>query len=225
MKKLRLECSKTHSLALFSRYRNFAKYDAPAASVNALSSQLPNMAMALVFGPVAAGLFYLADKILAVPMSLVSQAVAQVMMGQVKEDVSSGSLFNRVKITLITLTFVAILVSLVTILSAEPLFGFFFGEKWVVAGEYARWIVVGLSIQFLYGPLSVVLVATEYQHVNLMLHSFILVLKFLAIYTAYLYQSQIVAVQLLSVALFIGYGVGVLIVVFRAKKLSGAVNV
>ncbi|WP_417448371.1 lipopolysaccharide biosynthesis protein [Idiomarina abyssalis] len=224
LKKLRLEASKTHSIALFSRYRNFPKYDAPAAAVNAVSSQLPNVAMALVFGPVAAGLFYLADKILAVPMSLVSQAVAQVMMGQVKEDVSSGNLFNRVKVTLMPLTFVCILVSVITILFAEPLFGFFFGEEWAVAGVYARWIVVGLSVQFLYGPLSVVLIATEYQHANLILHSFILVLKLLAMYAAYLYESQVFAVQLLSIALFIGYGVGVLVVVFRAKKLSGAVN-
>lgn len=223
-KKMRLEASTTHSIALLSRYRNFPKYDAPAAAVNAVSAQLPNVAMALIFGPVVAGLFYLADRILAVPMSLISQAVSQVMMGQAKGDISSGNLYGRVIQTLMAFLFIGAFVSIVTIALAESVFGFIFGQEWQSAGIFAAWLVIGLSIQFAYTPLSVVLVVTEYQHANLMVHSFILTLKILAMYIAHMMGSQMLAVQLLSLSLFLGYGVGIIVVLLRARKISGFVN-
>lgn|SRR5690554_448727 len=224
LQKLRLEASKTHSIALVSRYRNFPKYDTPAAAVNAVSAQLPNVAMAIIFGPITAGLFYLADRILAVPMSLVSQAVAQVFLGQAKEDISTGNLFTRVKRTLVILFLVGALISVATISMAEAVFGVFFGDEWQEAGVFASWLVLGLVVQMAYSPLSMVLVVTEYQFANLLVHSFILFFKVSAMYFSYALGSHMIAVQLLSLSLALGYGAGIFVILFRARDVSGVVH-
>lgn len=220
LNELREGYSKVRSRGLLARYKNFPRFDAPAAAVNVLSAQLPNVAMALLFGPAAAGLYYLADRVLAVPMSIIGQAVGQVLFGQAREDMASGALFKRVLGLLLALFVLASVICLAVSLIAEPVFVFVFGEAWRDAGIFSSWLILGLSVQFLYSPLSTVLMATNGQVVNLFIHTVLLILKILALYAAQIFESQLVAVQLISGAMFLGYGVGILIIVYRAHGYS-----
>ncbi|KAA1174705.1 oligosaccharide flippase family protein [Marinobacter salinexigens] len=217
LNELREGFNKLRSMALFTRYSNFPRYDAPAAAVNVLSAQLPNVAMALLFGPAAAGFYYLADRVLAVPMSIVGQAVGQVLFSQAREDLASGALFKRVLGLLLGLSGLASAICLVVTLIAEPAFVFIFGDGWRDAGVFSSWLILGLSVQFLYSPLSTVLMATNGQLVNLSIHTLLLLLKFSALYAAFILDSQLIAVQLISGAMFLGYGVGIFVIVYRAR--------
>jgi O-antigen/teichoic acid export membrane protein len=220
IRNLRLDTSRKHSIALLARYRKFPKYDVPAAGVNALSAQLSNVAMAVVFGPVAAGLFYLADRILAVPMSVISQSISQVFLGQAKEDIASGQFYKRVRNVSIYLTAIASVVSILTMVLAAPVFQFLFGESWHASGLFASWLVWGLSMQFIYSPLSMVLVATERQGVNFLIHCLILSLKILVFIVSGLVGDQLVAVKLLSLSLVLGYGFGLFVVIRSARNFD-----
>ncbi|PTB90464.1 hypothetical protein C9994_17360 [Marivirga lumbricoides] len=107
---------------------------------------------------------------------------------------------------------------------AESVFGVFFGDEWQEAGVFASWLVLGLVVQMAYSPLSMVLVITEYQFANLLVHSFILFLKVSAMYFSYALGSHMIAVQLLSLSLVLGYGAGIFVILFRARDVSGVVH-
>jgi len=224
IRKLRLEASTAHSIALLSRYHKFPKYDAPAAAVNAISAQLPNVAMAVIFGPLAAGLFYLADRMLAVPVGIISQAVSQVIFGHAKGDISSGYLYKRVCGLAAILTIMGVCLSALTFLFAKPAFQLLFGHDWSLSGVYSSWLVFGLSVQFVYSPLSIVLIATENQGANFFIHSLILGLKILVFTLSAVLGDQLIAVQLLSLSLVFGYGVGIFWILYLARKFSLPIN-
>lgn len=218
------DSSRKRSRVLIGRYSKFAKYDTPAAAINAASAQLPNVAMALIFGPAAAGLYFLADRILAVPLSMISQAAGQVLFSQAREDIRLGMLTRRMAVLSLCLSVVVMLVAVPVFLFSEPVFVLIFGEEWREAGAFASWLIIGLSVQFVFNPLSVILMATEGQLANLIVHLFIFAAKLFAFYLAFLGGNQLEAVQYLVGSLVIGYGFGLVVVFVRANSYSGFIN-
>lgn len=211
----RTQGSSLRSRALVKVHQRFPKYDVPAAGVNAMSTQLPNFALAVLFNPATAGFYYLAERIIGTPMSMVGQAVAQVLYGQSREEIRNGVFQHTVKRILLVLTLAVSLPVLFIFVFAEPVFVLIFGEAWRQAGGYASWLVIGLAMQFVYSPLSMVLMATEGQMVNLGIHSFILLLKLAALLTGYLTEDALLGIQCLSLALFVGYGLGIVLILRR----------
>lgn len=216
--------SRRRFVSLLLRYQNFPKYDTPAAGINAGSANLPNVAMAIIFGPATAGFYYLADRVLAVPMSIVGQAVGQAFFSQLRSDINEGILFHRTIRVLLCLVLLVTIPAALVFMLAEPAFVWVFGENWRAAGAFAGWLIIGLSVQFVYAPLSMILVATEGQRTNLLVQTFILVVKVLAFYLAIVKDSPILAVQYLTFGLAIGYGVGLVAVVSRAYSRSNVIN-
>lgn len=207
-------------MVLIRRYKNFPKYDAPAAAINAASAHLPNIAMALIFGPKIAGLYYLADRILAVPMSMVSQAVGQVLFSQVRDDIAQGVLKARTTSIIKSLLLLLIVPVGIVVGLAEPTFELIFGENWSIAGQFASWLIFGLAMQFIYSPLSMVLVATNGQSVNLAIQISILLLKIGAFLLAWKQNDPLITIQYLTVAMILGYGLGLAAVILRVRLLK-----
>jgi O-antigen/teichoic acid export membrane protein len=203
------------SRALIKAYYRFPKYDVPAAGVNAISAQLPNFALAVLFNPAVAGLYYLAERVLQTPMSMVGQAVAQVLFGQSRECIKNGNLRRTVRRILLVLIISVALPAVFIFVFSEPCFVLIFGEAWREAGVYSSWLIIGLAAQFVYSPLSMVLIATEGQLVNLGIHIFILLLKTGALLAGFLAGDALLGIQGLTLALFIGYGMGIVVVLRR----------
>lgn len=218
------DSSQKRSRVLIGRYSKFVKYDTPAAAVNAASAQLPNIAMAFIFGPAAAGLYFLADRILAVPLSMVSQAAGQVLFSHVRDDIRLGTLTRRMTVLSLGLSVTVMFVAVPVFFFSEPVFVLIFGEEWREAGTIASWLVIGLSVQFVFNPLSVILMATEGQLANLIVHSFIFAAKLFAFYLAFSGDTQLEAVQYLVWSLVVGYGFGLVVVFFSVRSYSDSIN-
>lgn len=217
--------SRLRMLVLVKRFRKFPIFDVPAAGLNVLSAHLPNFVIASLFGASTAGLYYLAERVFAIPMSLLGKAVSQVFYSQSVDDILKGVYRRKVIVILLALFCVAIPPVLILFFYAEPLFVFVFGDEWREAGLYVSWLVFGLAVQFVYSPLSMVLMATEGQRVNLMLHSGMFLAKAAVLYLGYSLNDIEYAVKGLSAVLAAGYGLGIIIVLVRsgrADKLSGS---
>ena len=212
--------SSLRNRALIKAHHHFPKYDVPAAGVNAVSTQLPNFLLAGLFNPAAAGFYYLAQRILATPMSMVGQAVAQVLYGQSREDLRHGVFQQTVRRVLLVLVLIVGPPALLVFIFAEPAFVLIFGEAWRQAGSFAGWLVIGLAVQFVYSPLSMVLMATEGQRLNFCIHSLILLLKLGALLSGYLAENALLGIQLLALALSVGYGIGIFLIVRRTVQVQ-----
>ncbi|NQD91917.1 oligosaccharide flippase family protein [Pseudomonas sp. CrR25] len=211
---------KPRVLALLRKYRRFPIYDVPAAFVNAMSTQLPNLFLAALFNPVVAGSYMLAERALSMPMALFGQAVGQVLFGSSRAAGDSGTMYRMALKAVFGLTLVVISPALVVFFFADDLFVFVFGAGWHEAGQYAAWMIIGLSAQFVYSPISILLLATDGQELNLYIHCFMLLAKMMVVMYGYSIGSSLMAIIGFSVVGFFGYILAVCLVLFHVRFFS-----
>ncbi len=213
------------SLVLLRKHQRFPKYDVPAATVDVMSTQLPNILLAVLFNPAIAGLYLLAERVLSMPMALIGQAVGQVLLGSTREAIQQGTLIKLAMKMILGLSAIIVLPTLVVFIAAEDLFAMIFGEVWREAGLYASWMMLGLAVQFLYSPLSMILMATNGQQLNLYINLFMLISKASAVVYGYYMGSHMVAIIGFSLAGVLGYGGAILVTMAHARKYCADADV
>lgn len=212
--------SNRRSYILLRQHKRFPMYDAPAAAVDVMSTQLPNVLLAALFSPVIAGLYMLAERVLSMPMGLLGQAVGQVLFGSSRDAIKNGTLNKLALKIILGLSAIIFLPALIVFFAAEDLFAWIFGEVWREAGSYASWMMLGLSVQFLYSPISMVLMATNGQQVNLYIHMFMLCAKIGAVVYGYYLGSPLMAIVGFSMVGVVGYAGAIVVILAHARKHS-----
>lgn len=203
---------------LIKKYDRFPKYDVPGAAVNAMSEYLPNVLLAVLFGPTVAGLYLLASRLLSVPSALIGQAVAQVLLGVASDAGEREKLMIWARNIIAGLTLVIALPSLLVFLWGESFFTLVFGSAWSDAGVYARWMIFGIAIQFIYSPTSIFLIPTNGQQLNLIIQLFILILKTAAIFYGFHRGEPLASVIAFSMASGFGYLMGLFLIIRHLRK-------
>jgi O-antigen/teichoic acid export membrane protein len=155
--------------AVLSRYRRFPLLLAPSGLLNVLGLQLPVILIAYWYGSEVAGWLGLTQRVLALPVTLLGTAVAQVYLAELTRAVRGDfdraqRLFRRVTRTLLV---VAVALMLVLIVLGPWLFSLVFGSNWHESGEYASALSLGLAGQMVGSTLSQTLVALERQGLQL----------------------------------------------------------
>jgi O-antigen/teichoic acid export membrane protein len=139
--------------SLAYRHRDFPFYRAPQVFINALSHSLPVLMLAVYFGPVTAGLYALAGSVMALPSTLLGQAVTDVFYPRIAEAANNKeNLYPLVLKATLGMACVGIIPYGVVFIWGPLMFGFVFGEEWFIAGEYASWISVWLFFAFMNRP-------------------------------------------------------------------------
>ncbi len=138
---------------LAHRHRDFPLYRAPQNFINAASQSLPILMLAAFFGPVAAGFYTLAKMVMGMPTTLVGKAVNDVFYPRITEAAHNGENLPRhiVQATGALLAIGVVPFGLV-VLFGPWLFGLVFGEDWLIAGEYARWLAFFFLFNFINKP-------------------------------------------------------------------------
>ncbi|MDX9833811.1 MAG: oligosaccharide flippase family protein [Desulfobulbus sp.] len=203
------------------RYARFPKFDLAAAAANTTAANLPQFLLAALFFPAVAGHYLLAWRVVSMPVSVLGQAVGQALYAQAREAAKKGRLFR----------FVCQIAGVLGLLMVVPLTGMFawgeqlftlvFGPDWGVAGRYAGWLILGASVQFVYSPISFMLLATNSQHVNLAIQLFLLAAKSGAIIFGFLKADPLLAIIALASADAVGYSLGVLLTLRQVKQYQG----
>lgn len=126
-----------------AEYRSFAIITAPSNVVNAVGSQLPNIAFTALYGLAIGGQYALAQRVLTQPMAFVGQACNQVFWGNaarlfVEEPARLWPLFLRLNIVLI----VVMLPGLVVTWYGREIFTLVFGPAWGEAGDFAGVLIL-----------------------------------------------------------------------------------
>lgn len=150
---------------VLSRYRRFPLLLAPAGLLNVLGLQLPVLLVAYFYGSAVAGWLGLTQRVLALPLMLIGQAIAQVYLGELSRDARLGgdrarALFHRTSVRLVS---VALVGAVGLLLFAPTLFRLVFGPEWTTSGEYARALAVGIAAQMVSSPLSQTLIVLGRQ--------------------------------------------------------------
>lgn len=127
-------------LAVAGKYRGFPLIAVPGAIVNTLGSVLTPMMIYASFSPYVSGQFGLVERSLTIPMALVVTAVSQVYMAGFAEAVRTpgqSALLQFHKVVR-NMALIGLLPVLVIMAFGPVIFVTVFGQRWELAGEFAR---------------------------------------------------------------------------------------
>lgn len=166
-------------------YSRFPRYSTFESLANAGAMQFPVLLIAaLAVGP-EAGYLLLATRVMAAPMGLVGNSIAQVYLSGAPTHQRNGSLdsFTASVITGLIKTGVGPLIFVGIV--APSVFPVVFGEEWRRAGELISWMTPWFVMQFLSSPVSMVLHVSNNQNVALYLQIFGLLLRTGLVFAAF----------------------------------------
>lgn len=203
------------------RHARFPKFDLAAAAINTTAANLPQFLLAALFAPAVAGYYLLAWRVVSMPVSVLGQAVGQALYANAREAAGKGRLFGFVWRIAGILALLMVVPLTALFAWGEQLFLWIFGPDWGTAGCYAGWLIVGAAVQFIYSPISLMLLATNSQHVNLAIQLFLLAAKSGAIVFGFLNADPLLAIIALASADAVGYSLGVILTLRQVKQYQG----
>ena len=159
--------SSAEILTAINRYRRFPLYSTWSTALNMGGKQLPIFAFVTLFGVGPAGLYSLAERVIAAPVSLVTSAFSAMFLSESVTSKQNRTLTALVGQTHKLLTNIAIAPFLMLAITAPALFPMLFGEKWAEAGTIASWISLYLYLSFVAAPMTMLFRTLERQDVEL----------------------------------------------------------
>jgi len=199
------------------RYKDFPKFSTWEAFANSLGNQLPIILFAVFYGPAAAAFFALTYKVLNLPMTLIGGAISQVFFSNASK-VNGTKELSVLSISLLkTLCGMAFPAGIALYILGPAIFKIAFGDEWLRAGEYVRYMSPWLVLVFITSPLSPLISIVEKQRQGLYFQIFLLVVRLGSLIVAGLFLLELNAVLLFSLANM----VALVIFLFWLIKLSG----
>jgi len=163
------------------RYRSFPIYSSWSGLLSTGGPQVPPILFSLFYGASAAGTYYLAHRVIALPLTVIGGSISNVYMPDAVQALRENRLRSAVEKVHATLSHIAMPPAVTLFLIAPDIFTLAFGENWAQAGEIVRWLTPMLFFQFVVSPLSRTFTVMERQRLGLSLHVILFALRMLAI--------------------------------------------
>lgn len=181
-----IQKSKLKEMAI--RYKQFPLFNVPSGILEKLASHLPSLLLVPYYGVAVVGWFGLSQRLISLPGGIIARAYGDVFRQSATvafhENKNCESLFIQTfkKLSLLSIPFFAIAFFIV-----KPLFGIFFGEEWLVAGEYAQILLPMYCLQFIVSPLSTMFLVAEKQKTEFIVQIFLFLSVAIGLYLSYLW--------------------------------------
>lgn len=203
------------------RYKKFPMFSTWGALFNTVGVQLPPVLFAALFNPAVVGIYALTHRVLALPMSIIGNAVADVFLSDAAKAHREQQVSKLVSNVQKNLSAIAMPPMLILLLTGPELFSAIFGGRWEQAGEFAQWMVPWLYVVFITSPTSVLLEVLEKQHLAVVFQIVLLVVRISSIYCGAIYGDVYFTVALFSIASMICWIVLMIVINFLcSNKLS-----
>lgn len=154
---------------LLVKYREFPFFSTIAALINTFSAQVPTILLFQFFPSQTVGYFTLSQKIISMPIALISNTTSQVYYQDAAKKYHQSR--DKMKASFLkTFGFLFLIGSLISVvlIFSPAIFRFVLGKRWIEAGVYAQYMSLFLPIQFGVAAVSPVINVLRKQKVNLL---------------------------------------------------------
>ena len=187
-----------------SNFSNFPKYGLPTDFINNFINQMPNFLIGNFASSsfTATGYYNLSNKILGLPISLLSSSIGDVFKQKAASDYTEYGNCREVFLKTFKLLFIiAILPFTLLVLFSPVIFQFVFGNEWRIAGEYAQILSIMFFFRFIISPLTYVFYIYNKQKIDFYLHLMFIIFGFLSLFIGLkIYLNVNIALFLFSVS-------------------------
>lgn len=199
------------------KYANMPKYMICGGVLNDLSSRLPVFFLQSFAGEMVVGWYAMGLKLLGLPIQMITQSVGKVFMRDAVEELNEKKhCWISFKKTFLTLILMGIIPFFVIQLYAIDMFTMYLGSQWYMAGVYCIYLLPMYFIEFVFSPLSTVLILASRQKVFLYLQVCRILVVGLFLKIGYIFFET-------ADAVIISFGVGFSIYYIAALVYCGKV--
>lgn len=190
----------------------FPKYVLPASLLNVVGVQFPVFALT-VLSTDYVGQYSLTTRVLALPVTLLGQAVGQVLYPFAAKQANKTLLARQVERVAIALFSLGLPVFGAIAATGPAMFELFFGAQWSEAGQYARILAPWFLFSLVSSPLSTLALVTHNHRFALIVSVAELLLRLLAgAFGVLILSSAVATVALFSIA-------GILVSTFSIMRI------
>lgn len=186
-------------LKVASEYKDYPMYALPSGLGSTSASQMPVILLVKVFNSSVSGYYYLVEKVLSAPISLLSGSVSSVFRQKGQEDRHTIGNYNEIfKTTFLKLVLIGFPIFLSLGIFGQEIFGFIFGDNWRVAGVYAQILSPLFFFKFSISPLMSSFYISDKLAVDMIGQIIYAIMILVSIYTGYLFNSILLSIGLIS---------------------------
>ncbi|GAB3808591.1 hypothetical protein GCM10028868_38640 [Virgibacillus kimchii] len=183
---------KTSIKELAKKHRDFPFFRAPEVSLNAISGSFPILLLTSFFGPTSAGFYSIGRTVLNIPSQLIGKSVGDVFYPRISEAANNKeNLTQLIKKATLLLGAIGAVPFGIVIIFGPWLFSFVFGEDWVMAGEYARWIAFWSYFGFINRPSIRSLPVLSAQRFHLIYTIIMLITRILMLFIGFWFRQEV----------------------------------
>lgn len=134
---------------MFMRFRGQAVINVPSILLSAFSLSAMSLFVAILYNPVVVGLYGLAFRLAALPLSLLANSLSEVFFQRgAKAFRQNGKFWNEMKFSLVTSSAISVAAFLALGLFAEPLLTFYLGREWREVPAFVVYLAPMLALRF-----------------------------------------------------------------------------
>ncbi|WP_027132450.1 lipopolysaccharide biosynthesis protein [Geminicoccus roseus] len=196
--------------AALSRHRRFPLLLTPSLLLNTSAKMLPAVFLATLYGPVVAGQFGLAQRVVLAPVRLLGMGIGQAYLGAAPKLArhDRAGMLRLFKTTTFHLGWMGLLGMAAVAVPAPFLFALVFGESWREAGEQLQILAVMYFAQFVIFPVGQTLAMFGRQDLNLWWDVGNMAITLLAFLAGWMFQLSAHSTLLIySIAMSLNYAV------------------
>ena len=140
---------------LMNKYKEFPKYSFPGEILGHLNVNASVFIFAYLFSPVEVGFIGLTTRVLSMPVNFISVTFCDVFKQKAMSDYKTTGEFETIFVKFFfMLAFISISMISVIYFFSEDLFVILFGDKWLKAGTYAKYLCFLYAIRLIVGSLA-----------------------------------------------------------------------
>lgn len=189
LEKIKKHVNKKGILEIAIKYQNFPKFSLFSSLMNTLGSQLPVILLTALFSPAIAGFYALAQRIIFLPVTMLTQSIVGIIFGEGKELKSNNQLEDRIWSLHKTLTMLSLPLMIPTALALPVIFEKIFGTEWIMSGEFAALLLPWFFLVFTMTPVFDTFEAFYNQKLLMFFQFFLSVSRVIGIYIGYIQDS------------------------------------
>ncbi len=155
--------------SLLIKYKDFPIHNAPSNFINVIGLQLLVVFIGAYFSKENFGFFGLANMVILLPISFISQSVGSIFFQKISENFISNNFKQINKVffqTLLLLIAIAIPIFFIIFFGSEYIFSIVYGENWLMSGKIAKMLAVVFLFQMVVSPLGILLIAIDKVKIN-----------------------------------------------------------
>lgn len=200
-RKVRVNLEELYNYAI-EQYR-YPAFSLGSALLNNMSTQIPVLLLAYLFGVGTAGLYTLSLQVLITPVMFLAQAISQVFFSNATRAKENGKITHETAALFRILSKIGIPLSVILAVILPEMFSFIFGSAWLEAGTYGQFLIPWILMVFITSPVTNLVLIFNKQKQDMYFQGCLLCLRIIAIILGWRMNSAFNAIALFGLVSFI----------------------